>query len=202
MIEMDYTLDFITQVVSMFNIPKAFGIDINGFLTLILGSLFVGYICLTFHYKIYSNNQRWTELDYLEKAIVSLVIGFFSIFVSLLAILVSKFTIFSDNIEQLNQFFLQLSYVLPFLYFIAFSRITAKCDYKGLDFIKNYVKYSFSLIVGLYLLFGLIIFYTIRSLAGFLFIFSVILMLVIAYKSWKLNEYLSRLSARLSKANR
>lgn len=39
MVEMD--LDSITQVISMFNIPKAFGIDIKDFLTIILGSLFV-----------------------------------------------------------------------------------------------------------------------------------------------------------------
>jgi len=200
---MDYTLDSITQVISMFNIPKAFGIDINDFLTIILGSFIVGYICLTFHYKIYSNNRRWTELDYFEKAIVSLIIGFFSILVSLFAITVYKFTIFpKENIDQLNQLFTQLKYLVPFLYFIGFSSITAKYDYKELDFIKKYIKYSFFLILGLSFAFALIVFYIIRSWAGFLSIFSIILMLVIVNNIWTLRDYLSLLSARWSKAKR
>ncbi len=153
-------LDIFNLFIENSNISKAFGLDVNGFLVLILGSFIVGYICLTFYYKVYYDysNRKWSELNFSEKAIVSLVVGFFGIFISLLAILVSIFTIFSDNIEQLNQFLLQLSYVTPFLYFIGFSRITAKCDYKGLDFIKNYIKYSFSLVVVLFLAFGLIIF--------------------------------------------
>ncbi len=199
---MDYTLDSITQVISMFNIPKAFGIDINDFLTIILGSFIVGHTCLTFHYKIYSNNQRWMELDYFEKAIVSLVIGFFSILVSIYAVTVYQFTIPKDNIERLGPLFLQLKYVAPFLYFIVFSVISAKYDYKELDFIKKYIGISFGLIVSLNFAFMLIIFYIIRSWAGFLFTISMILILVILYKFWKLKEYLSSLNARWSKANR
>ncbi len=200
---MDYTLDSLTQVISMFNIPKAFGIDINDFLTIILGSFIVGYACLTFHYKIYSNNQRWMELDYFEKAIVSLVVGFFSILVSLFAVTVYKFTIFQrDNIEQFNQLFLQLNYIVPFLYFIIFSSITTKYDDKNLEFIKKYIKYSFFLIVGLAFAFALIIFYISRIWTGLFSTFSMILMLVIAYKFQKVMECLSHLSARLSKTNR
>lgn len=194
MVEMDYTLDSITQVVSIFDIPKAFGIDINGFLTLILGSIIVGYICLTFHYKIYFNNQRWAELDYFEKAIVSLVVGFLSILVSIYAVTVYKYIIFqNNNIEQLDQLFLQLKYIAPFLYFIGFSAIAAKYDYRELDFIKKYIRISFGLIVSLNFAFMLIIFYIIKSWAGFIWIFSIILMVVIAYKFQKLMEYLSRL---------
>lgn len=190
-------LDIFNQFIENSNISKAFGLDVNGFLVLILGSFIVGYICLTFYYKVYYDysNRKWNELNFSEKAIVSLAVGFLSIFVSLLAILVSKFTIFSD--KQLDQFLLQLSYIAPFLYFIGFSRITVKHDYKGFDFVKKYIKHSFSLILDLYLAFGLIISYISRSWAGFLFIFLVILMLVITHKSW-INEFLSRLSARWS----
>ncbi len=187
---MDYTLDSITQIINMFNIPKAFGIDINDFLTVFLGSLIVGYTCLTFQYKIYSNNERWTKLDYFEKAIVSLVIGFFSILVSIYVVTIYQFTILKDNIEQLSQLILQLKYLVPFLYFISFSAITAKYDYKDLDFIKKYIGISFALILSLNFAFMLIIFYIIRSWAGILFIISIIIILLIAYRFWKLKDYL------------
>ncbi len=190
---MDYTVDTITQVISMFNISNAFGIGINDFLTIILGSFIVGYICLTFHYKIYSNNQRWTELDYFEKAIVSLVIGFFSILISIYAVTIYQLTFPNDSIEQMGQFFLQLKYITPFLYFIAFSTIAAKYDYKELDLIKKYISISFFLIVNLNFAFALIIFYLIRSWSGFL----LFLIVVIAYNYRELKEYLPRLSARI-----
>ncbi|MCX9024798.1 MAG: hypothetical protein OIN85_01735 [Candidatus Methanoperedens sp.] len=190
---MDYTVDTITQVISMFNISKAFGIGINDFLTIILGSFIVGYICLTFHYKIYSNNQRWTELDYFEKAIVSLVIGFFSILISIYVVMIYQLTFPKDNIDRLGQFFLQLNYITPFLYFIAFSTIAAKYDYKELDLIKKYISVSFFLFVNLNFAFALIIFYLIRSWSGFL----LFLIIVIAFNYRQLKDYLPSLSARI-----
>jgi hypothetical protein len=190
---MDYTVDTVTQIISMFNISKAFGIGINDILTLVLGSFIVGYICLTFHYKIYSNNQRWTELDYFEKAIVSLVIGFFSILVSLFAVTIYQLTFPKDSIEQMGQLFLQLKYITPFLYFIVFSTIAAKYDYKELDLIKKYISISFFLFVNLNFVFALIIFYSIRSWSGFL----LFLIVVIAYNYRGLKEYLPHLIARI-----
>jgi len=100
---MDITLDSFTQVISMFNITKNFGIDAQSFFILIFGSVIVGYMCLTFYYKIFSNNERWTKLDYFEKVIVSLVVGFFSIIVSIFAVTVFLFTFSQENREILGK---------------------------------------------------------------------------------------------------
>ena len=183
-------LDIVNQFIENSNISKAFGIDVNNFLILILGSIIVGYTCLTFYYKIFSNNQRWTKLDYFEKVIVSLVIGFFSVLVSIYTVTVYSFALSQDNRELLGKTFLQMTYILPFLYFISFSKITAKYDYKELDFIKKYIGISFGLIIGLNFAFMLIIFYIIRSWAGFALTIPLIIFLLILYKPWKVKEYL------------
>ncbi len=143
-------LEFLTQLANISGIPKTFGLNVESLLTLIFGSVIIGYICLTFYYKIYNDNERWTGLNYSEKAIISLVIGFLSIFASLYFLLIYQLIyirlgIVSD--EYLKQFFLELMYVSPFLYFIGFSALTSKSDFVGLDFIKKYMNLSFNFII-------------------------------------------------------
>ena len=106
-------LDATTQLIDIFGITRIFGLEVNSLLTIILGSLIVGYTCLTFQYKIYDNNQRWTNLDHFEKVMVSMVIGFLSILASLYIVTIYQITFI--NSKDLEQFFLQLKYVSPFL---------------------------------------------------------------------------------------
>ena len=132
------TLDAIIQHVDISNISKAFGIENNSFLILIIGSFIVGYICLTFYYKIYydQDNEKWTKLEFSEKATVSLIIGFLSIMNSLFVVAIWQLSYRND--KNLEQFFSQLNYIIPFLYFTFISGLTHKYNYKGLDFIKKY----------------------------------------------------------------
>jgi len=85
-----------------------------------------------------------------------------------------------------------LTYILPFIYFIIFSKITAKYDYKKLDFIKKYIGISFGLIMALTFAFMLIVsYYIIKSWSGFVLTILLILCYSIKYKPWKVKEYLS-----------
>jgi len=61
------TLEIFTQLANISGISKTFGLNVESLLTLIFSSVIVGYICLTFYYKIYSDNKRWKDLDYSEK---------------------------------------------------------------------------------------------------------------------------------------
>lgn len=158
------TVDAIIQHVDISNISKAFGLENNSFLILIIGSFIAGYICLTFYYKIYydQDNEKWTKLDFSEKAIVSLIIGFLSIMISLFAVAIWQLSYRND--KNLEQFFSQLNYVIPFLYFTIISVfLTRKDNYKGLDFIKKYISYSITLIMILVFIFTFIIFYLIGN---------------------------------------
>ena len=187
-------LDATTQLIDIFSITRVFGLEVNSLLTIILGSLIVGYTCLTFKYKIYDNNQRWTNLDHFEKAMVSMVIGFLSILASLYIVTIYQFTLI--NSKDLEQFFLQLKYVSPFLYFISFSIITAKSNYEELDFIKKYIWVSFSLIFSLNFLLVLIILYVVRSWSG---IFWIIILILIILAPFIWREWLKYSSQRNDK---
>ena len=147
-------LDSIALVAGDPNLSKAFGIDANNLLTLITGSFIVGYICLTFYYIVFRPNEKWMKLEFFDKAMISLVIGFFSIIISLYIFSVYALLLKSEHSEQL---FAQLKYVFPFVYFIAFSTMSDKLNYKELDFIKKYISYSFLIVVGLSFLFLIII---------------------------------------------
>ena len=57
-------LSFALELINSSNISKAFGLNDNHFLIVIFGSLIIGYICLTFYYRIYSDNKRWAKLEY------------------------------------------------------------------------------------------------------------------------------------------
>ena len=115
-------LETATQLINSSQIPEVYGLSDNFFLILLVGSLVVGYICLTFYYKVYQNNNRWTELDYFEKTIICLIVGFLSIIVSSYFVNIYKLT--SVNNEYSNILFKQLLYVSPFLYFSAFSYLS------------------------------------------------------------------------------
>jgi len=155
------TLDII-QHVDLSILSNAFGIENNSFLTLIIGSFIVGYICLTFYYKIYfdQDNEKWTKLEFSEKVIVSLFIGFLTILVSLFA--VATWQLYYND-KVLEKFFLQLYYVSPFLYFKIISAFTHKENYKELVFIKKYILISIKIIMGLVFIFTFSIFYLIRD---------------------------------------
>lgn len=170
------TLDTVIQNVDISNISKVFGLDANSFLILIIGSFIVGYICLTFYYKIYYNqdNKNWTDLEFSEKAIVSLFIGFLSIMVSSFGVATYEFIgrYINRDYNNLSQFFSQLYYIVPFLYFTFISFLTHKDEYRGLDFIKKYIYYSMLGIIILAFLFLYIILFSIRNWNAMLLFFS------------------------------
>lgn len=172
------TLDAI-QYIDISNISKAFGLENNSFLILIIGSFIVGYICLTFYYKIYydQDNEKWTKLDFSEKAIISLIIGFLSIMNSLFFVAIWQLSYMND--KNLEQFFSQLNYVVPFIYFTAISVFFNRKDnfFKGLDFIKKYISYSVTLIMNLSFIFIFIILYLNRNWYGILLIFLFVILI-------------------------
>ena len=177
-------LDDITQLIDILGLSNIFGVESGNFLSIILGSFIVGYTCLTFKYKIYDNNERWTNLDQLEKGIVSLVVGFLSILTSLYIVTIYQVT-FLNNYD-LEQFILQLKYVSPFLYFICFSLSTAESKFEEFDFIKKYIRFSFYFIVILNFLFALIMLYAIRSWIGifWMIIFILIILAPFIWREW------------------
>lgn len=80
-----------------------------------------------------------------EKIIVSLLIGFLSIFISkiILVTIVIALYLFGIGIDKIiDQTLLQLNYIYPFVYFIIMSKIAVKNNYKDLDFIKKYISLS------------------------------------------------------------
>lgn len=76
-------LEILTQLINISGISDVFGLSVKSLLIVLFGSIIVGYTCLTFRYKIFEYNQKWKALDYTEKTVVSLVIGFLSILSSL-----------------------------------------------------------------------------------------------------------------------
>ena len=177
-------LETATQLINSSQISEVYGLSDNFFLILLVGSLVVGYTCLTFYYKVYHNNNRWTELDYFEKTIISLVVGFLSIIVSSYFVIIYKLT--SVNNEYSNILFKQLLYVSPFLYFSAFSYLSEISNYKELDFIKTYILRTVTLIFTLNFVLILIVFYIVKAWSGILLIILLILILLLLYK----KEYL------------
>lgn len=179
-------LETATQLINSSQIPEVYGLSDNFFLILLVGSLVVGYICLTFYYKVYQNNNRWTKLDYFEKTIICLIVGFLSIIVSSYFVNIYKLT--SVNNEYSNILFKQLLYVSPFLYFSAFSYLSEISNYKELDFIKTYILRTVTLIFTLNFVLILIVFYIVKAWSGILLIILLILILLLLYK----KEYLLR----------
>lgn len=169
-------LDASTQLIDILRISNIFGVESGTFLSILLGSFIVGYTCLTFKYKIYDNNERWTNLDQLEKGIVSLVVGFLSILTSFYIVTIYQVTFLNNN--GLEQLILQLKYVSPFLYFIIFSISTAKSKFEEFDFIKKYIWFSFNFILTLNFLFALIMLYIIRYWIGIFWIILFILFIL------------------------
>ena len=144
------TLETVTQIINNSSIPNAFGIGANSFLILISGSFIIGYICLTLYYMVYNAdfNNKWKELNFSEKAAVSLVIGFLTIFNSLL--IVELYRLFSNFSSILEQSFLQLNYLFPFFLFIVLSRlISYKKKNQKMEFIKKYIETTFILMFSL-----------------------------------------------------
>ncbi|MFH1230538.1 MAG: hypothetical protein V1709_03485 [Planctomycetota bacterium] len=174
-------LDIVTEFIEVSNISKAFGLDVNSFLVLILGSFIMGYAGLTFFYKIYYNqvHQEWDDLEFSEKAIVSLFLGFLTILASLYA--VGTWQLMYINNKNFEQLFSQLNYVFPFLYFVIISTFLAR-KYKGLDFIKEYIWVSLNAIIILVLLFVLSIFYLIRNWYGIFLIIVLVVLYIIGFK--------------------
>lgn len=177
-------LDDITQLIDILGLSNIVEVESGIFLSIILGSFIVGYTCLTFKYKIYDNNERWTNLDQLEKGIVSLVVGFLSILTSFYIVTIYQVTFLNNN--DLEQFILQLKYVSPFLYFICFSLSTAESKFEEFDFIKKYIRFSFYFIVILNFLFALIMLYAIRSWIGifWMIIFILIILAPFIWREW------------------
>ncbi len=181
-------LETATQLINSSQISEVYGLSDNFFLILLVGSLVVGYTCLTFYYKVYHNNNRWTELDYFEKTIISLVVGFLSIIVSSYFVIIYKLT--SVNNEYSNILFKQLLYVSPFLYFSAFSYLSEISNYKELDFIKTYILRTVTLILTLNFVFILIVFYIVKAWSGILLMILLILILLLLYKKdYLLQQY-------------
>ena len=181
-------LETATQLINSSQISEVYGLSDNFFLILLVGSLVVGYTCLTFYYKVYHNNNRWTELDYFEKTIISLVVGFLSIIVSSYFVIIYKLT--SVNNEYSNILFKQLLYVSPFLYFSAFSYLSEISNYKELDFIKTYILRTVTLIFTLNFVLILIVFYIVKAWSGILLIILLILILLLLYKKdYLLQQY-------------
>ena len=144
-------LDFIYQFIEKSNISKAFGIDVNSFLILISGSFIVGYICLTLYYMVYNDgaNNKWKELNFSEKAIVSLAIGFVSILPSILIVHMYQSVI--NNDKNIEQFY----YIYPFIYFIMISGLVNKIkNYREMKFIKVYLQVSVICIICLTIIFS------------------------------------------------
>ena len=160
----DFT-DFFIKFIENSNISKVFGMADDNLLILILGSFIVGYICLTFYYMVYNvnTNNMWEKLDFSEKAIISLAIGFLSILSSILfvSIFVATSHLLSSNDKNIEQL-LRLYYTYPFIYFTAFSALADKMkNYQDMEFIKAYLKYSVIFISILIII--LIILYIIQS---------------------------------------
>lgn len=178
-------LDVVTQLVEASNISKVFGLDVKSFLTLILGSFIVGYTCLTFFYKIYyeQDNDKWINLNFSEKAIVSSFIGFLSILVSLFVVATWSLLYINNSTEKLEQLLSQFYYIFPFLYFAIISvYLTRKYNYKGLVFIKEYIWISIKTIFIFIFVFTLGILILVGSLIGILGVFVIIVLYIIAMK--------------------
>lgn len=174
-------LEVIKLIIGTSNISNVFGIEDNSFLILIMGSFIVGYTCLTFYYKIYYYNDSWKNLDYPEKAIVSLVIGFLSVLASLYIVTFYQY-VFFKGISGLEQIFLQLMYIAPFLYFITFSALSSlifESMHTELDFIKKYVHVSFFFIAILNFILAIAILHSMGNGKGIFFIILLILIILI-----------------------
>lgn len=191
------TLDIVNQFVENSNIAKAFGLDVNSFLTLILGSFIVGYFGLTFYYKIYYSHETWKDLEFSEKAIVSVVVGFLTILLSQYTLVIIQLMIINDpNYKKYEQLFSQYTYILPLLYFIAISVILAKKNYTELNFIKYYIWWCFIPIVGLCFILVSILLYLNKAYYGILELIILILFIFELYTK-KPSEILLGIMKRL-----
>lgn len=173
---MEY-LEYIKEFIELLDISKNFGIDIKSFLVFIIGGIIVGFICLTLYYRVYGNNKRWVNLLFYEKTIISLVIGILSILASLFFIVL--YQIIMVNNDSLQQLFIQLQYIGPFLYFIAFAALTMKYKYKGLDFIKKYILYTFIIVACLNFLLLLFIMIIAQNIRGIILTIILILSFIL-----------------------
>lgn len=140
-------IEYLIKFIETSGISKAYALDPQIFLTLVFGSIFLGYICLTFYYNLSAKNKKsWRDLNKSEKVLFSLLIGFTSIFISYYAFSIftfAKFQLGFTNNKYLEQTFEQLKYILPFIYFIFISVNINKSTHKKLDFVKEYFIRSY-----------------------------------------------------------
>ncbi len=134
--------DLVKGLIDATDFSKAFGINSNIFIFIVLSSLLVGFVCLSFYYRIYNKQKEWGQLDVIDKFSLAGVIGFLSILTSLflVAFIELIFAKQTSQNESLSQTIGQLKYFMPFVYFYFLTAHFEKIS--GLDFIRKSVWMS------------------------------------------------------------
>lgn len=150
----------ITEMKDLINntgILKNTNLEPDALLLIILGSLIVGLVCLTWRYYFFQNptgkNKEWVNLPYLEKSIFGIMIGGMTLIVGLIitALLELLIGITFGPINYLSEVSTHVFLFVTLTYFVIVNHHTK--TYKGLNFIRKYIVITFwPMAIGLILL--------------------------------------------------
>ena len=142
MVEFPLSIQDFAQVLSF---TEAFGTSFNVSIQLFVSSLVLGLMCLFSYYTLFHRSDYWSKsLGYVEKTILSFVVGFLTIIVSAWATVFLK--AFFDPFNLPEMIFTQILLMMPFAYFffyaLIYNQLGGKNKKTDLDFAKNYIKVS------------------------------------------------------------
>lgn len=133
------------DLINASDVTQVFGLTTEQLIFVFASSVVVGHISLTYYYVFGSKSKAWAELHLLEKSVISLVVGFLTILVSLflqllIVIIASAGKLNGDPLAGFP--LAQFKYILPFGWFYLMYKISkgkkVKARTRGLDFIKWY----------------------------------------------------------------
>ncbi len=136
--------DFLPLFNSLLDLSKlheVFGVNKESLIWLLSASIIFGIVCLTTYYYVYANKKEkdnWNKINYLEKVIISLIIGFITILTSLLIITSIELMLILTGSTP-NDFVFQFGYLLPFILFY----FGYKNHEKRSNFIKSYFHFCY-----------------------------------------------------------
>lgn len=111
-------------------IGVAFGLTYENIIVVIIGSWLVGIVMLTFFNYFFDNDKKWGKLHFIEKSIISSLLGLSSIVVSYYFIGIIEVLFWLTDFKPNPYFrseFLDVWFMLPFIYlFISYTIYKSK----------------------------------------------------------------------------
>ena len=179
-------MDIIGTVIELVDLPKTaglFDITLGNLILLVLAGYIIGLSCLTVTYSIYFKNKAWSQLAFLEKSVLSFVVGALMMVVSTLFFAIANLTVWED-INRIIPFFI---FVGPIILFITIFKYNPDLIPNQLDFLKKIIHVTLSLI---FFLLAALLFIMFIFGQAYMALFSTLAIAVIVYIAIQIHTHI------------